>query len=141
MSGLYQFICFHLQSLWLDLKIVHLIILWLLSYVLRYEPTVFSMAENLSSQYNGGYWQFHTLGNGGFYMSPRLDTIFDVSCENGFEGKLSAHALGIAACLYAYSQLSFGDGEFADMCAQQYHWLRDYMLEHAEARAILAAVD
>ena len=112
-----------------------------LSYVLRYEPTVFSVAENLSSQYNGGYWQFHTLGNGGFYMSPRLNAIFDVSCENGFEGKLSAHAFGIAACLYANSHLSFGGGEFADMCAQQYHWLRDYMYGHAEVRAILAAID
>jgi hypothetical protein len=74
-------------------------------------------------------------------MSPRLDTIFDVSCENGFEGKLSAHALGIAASLYAKSHLAFGEGEFADICAQQYQWLRDYMLEHAAARAILAAVD
>ena len=37
MSGLYQFICFHLQSLWLDLKIVHLIILWLLSILWRSE--------------------------------------------------------------------------------------------------------
>jgi hypothetical protein len=99
------------------------------------------MAEHLSSQYNGGYWQFHALSNGGFYMAPRLDTIFDVSCENGFEGKLSADALGIAACLYAYSHLSFGDGDFAETCGTQYHLLREYMFEHAEVRAILTTTD
>jgi hypothetical protein len=112
-----------------------------LSYVLKLEPTVFNMAEHLTSQYNGGYWQFHTLSNGGFYMAPRLDTIFDVSCENGFEGKLSADALGIAACLYAYSQLSFGDGAFAETCGNQYHLLREYMFGHPEVRAILVAID
>ena len=112
-----------------------------IQYVTLLEPTVFTMAERLSSQYNGGYWQFHTLSSGGFYMAPRLDTIFDVSCENGFEGKLSSDALGLAACLYAYSHLSFGDGLFAETCAKQYHLLRGYMFEHAEVRAILAATD
>jgi hypothetical protein len=112
-----------------------------LSYVLKLEPMVFTMAEHLSSQYNGGYWQFHALSNGGFYAAPRVDTIFDVSCENGFEGKLSADALGLAACLYAYSHLSFGDGRLAETCATQYHLLREYMFEHIEVRAILAATD
>jgi hypothetical protein len=50
--------------------------------------------------------------------------------------------LGIAACLYAYSHLSFGgDDAFVETCAQQYHLLRDYMLEHPEARGILGAID
>lgn len=113
-----------------------------INYVLKLEPTVFRFAEQLAApEYNGGYWQFFALSNGGFYMAPRLDTIFEVSCENGFEGKLSADALGIAACLYAYSHLSFGEGAFAELCAQQYHWLRDYMLGHPEVRGILGAID
>jgi hypothetical protein len=112
-----------------------------LSYILKLEPTVFQMAENLSSQYNGGFWQFHTLSNGGFYAAPRVDTIFDVSCENGFEGKLSSDAFGLAACLYAYSHLSFSDGNFAETCAEHYHLLRPFTIEHPEARAILAATD
>lgn len=112
-----------------------------IQYVTLLEPTVFAMAEHLSSQYNGGYWQFQTLSNRGFYMAPRLDTIFDVSCENGFEGKLSADALGIAACLFSYSHLSFGGGTFAETCAKQYHLLREFLVEHAEARLILQATD
>jgi hypothetical protein len=108
----------------------------------RIEPFVFAMAEEMGHEYRGGLWQFYTLSNGGFYMSPDFDGIFNVSCENGFSGPMSAEALGITACLYVYSHLSFTDNEaFAELCARHFHWLRDYMLEHVEARNILAAID
>ena len=75
-------------------------------------------------------------------MAPQSDIPFKAICENGFEGVLSADALGIAACLYAYSHLSFSRmNGFTETCARQYYWLRDYMLEHPEARAILGAID
>ena len=112
-----------------------------ISYATKLEPTVFTMAERLAPEYSGGYWLSHTLGTSGFYMAPSSETLFDVICENGFEGKLSPDALGIAACLYAYSHLSFGDGRFAQTCAEHYHLLREFMFEHAEARAILQAID
>lgn len=54
---------------------------------------------------------------------------------------MSADALGITVCLYAYSHLSFGDDEFSEICARQYHLLRDYVFNHPEARSILAAID
>ena len=112
-----------------------------IGYVIKLEPTVFTMAERLAPQYTGGYWQFHELGNGGFYMAPRFDTEFAICCENGYEGKLSPDALGITACLYGYSHLSFGDGRLAETCAEQYHLLREFMFEHAEAGEILRATD
>ena len=55
---------------------------------------------------------------------------------------MTADALGITACLYAYSHLSFSDrAGFPETCARQYHLLRDYALEHVEAKCILAAID
>ncbi|WP_217646540.1 antirestriction protein [Nitrosomonas sp. Nm34] len=67
---------------------------------------------------------------------------FRVTCHNGYEGMLSADALGITVCLYAYRHLSFSkDQEFSEVCAQQYHWLRDYMLDLPESPAILGATD
>lgn len=110
-------------------------------FPMRLEPCIFDMAGMLSRDYHGGYWQFHALSNGGFFMAPQSDTIYVVCCENGFEGKLSANALGLAATLYAFSHLSFGDGEFAATCAEQYHRLREFMFEHSEARAILGVTD
>jgi hypothetical protein len=46
--------------------------------------------------------------------------------------------LGITACLYAYSHLSFAGNE---ICAEQYHLVRAYAMAHAEVQAILAAID
>ncbi len=109
-------------------------------FPLQLEPFIFSMASRLSEDYGGGYWLFYTLDNGGFYMAPDSDR-FQVVSENGWEGFMSADAFGITVCLYAYSNLSFGSGQFAATCAEQYHLLREYMMVHAEAGAILAATD
>jgi len=32
----------------------------------------------MAEDYYGGYWDFHTLSNGGFYMSPSSDDVFHV---------------------------------------------------------------
>jgi len=111
-------------------------------FPMRIEPVIYSFAERLSGDYKGGYWDFHTLSNGGFYMAPAGDRHYHVICQKQYEGELSADALGITACLYAYSNLSFsGPDAFADICFDQYHWLREYTMEHPEVREILGATD
>jgi hypothetical protein len=111
-------------------------------FPMRIEPVVFTFAERLSKDYTGGYWEFYTLSNGGFYMAPSTDRSFHVICQNQFEGDLSADAFGITVCLYAFSNLSFsGPDAFADVCFDHYHWLREYMMEHPEVREILGATD
>jgi hypothetical protein len=69
---------------------------------------------------------------------------------NGNSATLSADAFGIAVCLFAYSNLSFGDGwpvdpdglgEFEQVCAQQYHLLFEYAIEHPMATGILKIID
>ena len=110
-------------------------------FPIRLEPYIFAMTSKLSDGYSGGYWHFYTLSNGAFYMSPESDGRFQAVSENGHECFMSADALGITACLYAYSHLSFGEDAFSETCANQYHLLRDYMLDHQEARSILGAID
>lgn len=122
-------------------RISHSARLFGLSFPVRLEPAIFSIAANLASDYDGGFWEFWKLSNGGFYMAPVSDAPFSVSADNGYEGYMGADALGITACLYAYSHLSFGDGNFAGTCAEQYHWLREFALDHAEAGSILRAID
>lgn len=111
-----------------------------LQYPTRLEPTVFSMAGDLAAAYDGGMWVFYALSNGGFFMAPDQEA-FDVVSENGFSGRMSGLALGVTACMYAYSHLSFGRGAFAEKCADHYHLLRDFALGHPEGSAILAACD
>lgn len=111
-------------------------------FPLAVEPAIFMFADRLSPDYQGGYWHFYALSNGGFFVAPDAGTDFKVSCENGFQGTMSAEAFGITASLYAYSHLSFTNIEdLADECVTHYHLLRDYAMEHAEVRAILAAID
>lgn len=112
-----------------------------LHFPMRLEPCIFGIANRLSSDYRGGFWQFHVLSNGGFYMAPDRDSSFAVSADNGFEGSLSSEAFGIVVCLYAYSGLSFGGDEFAEVCAEHYHLLREFALDHAEAGGIMTATD
>lgn len=124
------------------LRIQHTADLFGIRFPLNIEPAIYSIAGNIASEYNGAYWEFYALSNGGFYMAPCSDKAYQVSCENGYEGKLSPDALGITACLYAFSHLSFSSNEaFAEVCANHYHWLRAYMLEHKGSSAILSAID
>ena len=111
-------------------------------FTTRVEPYVFGIARALSPDYDGGYWEFYALSNGGFYMAPAGDERYQVRCENGFDGEMSADAFGITCGLYCFSHLSFSAPQaMAEACAEQYHLLREYMLQHAEAPAILAATD
>lgn len=118
------------------------------------EPVIYAFADRLSDDYSGGYWDMLAVSNGAFYMRPVDDHDGDVQgsgagfcvlSDNGFECRLSADALGLVACLYAYSHLSFdtawvGD-ELAQTCARQYHLLREWALSHPQAGLILAVID
>ena len=120
----------------------HTATLFGLNFPMRLEPVVYGLTDNLSEDYHGGYWDFWELSNGGFYMSSSSHNTFKVSCMNDYVGEMSADALGITSCLYAYSHLSFGqESQFTDSCAQHYHWLREYALDHDESRAIMSAID
>lgn len=106
------------------------------------EPVIYYFASQLSSSYGGGYWHFYTLSNGGFYMAPDFTKSFTLVSMNGFEGQVSADALGVIVCLYAYSYLSSSkETDLTEICASHYHRLRDFAFEHGEAKAIFSAID
>ena len=110
------------------------------NFPMALEPAIYTFADRLSPDYSGGYWHFYQLSNGGFYMAPDDDEPYLVISDNGFEGMMSADALGITACLYTYSHLSFNP-DLDEICTEHYHLLREFMLDHAEVRTILSAID
>ena len=112
-----------------------------MAFPLQLEPVIYGITERMVEDYDGGYWEFWTLSNEGFYMTPSEDRIFHVKCQNMYEGDLSADALGVTSCLYAYSNLSFSLTDMAREYARHYHLLREYMLDHPEVREILGATD
>lgn len=108
--------------------------------MLKGEALVYGWLDQLSKDYTGGLWDFYTLSNGGFYMAPSGDKRFSIDVSgNGFSGEMSADAAGIVASLFALCYLAnrFGD----DKSINQYHWLRDFSINHAEAGLIIRAID
>ncbi|MBK6510931.1 MAG: antirestriction protein [Haliea sp.] len=111
------------------------------------EPIIYHITDRMAEAYRGGYWHFFSTvdnrsGCNGFYMAPEGDQIYQVSCDNYFTGELSADALGITACLYAYTHCSFSqDKVLGRLMANHYHWLRAFVFEHPEVAAILGAID
>ena len=125
-----------------DQRVRHPAALFGVRFPMCLEPVIYTMAERLSPDYTGGLWTMYALSNGAFYMAPESEGSMRVVSPNGYEGTMSADALGLAACLYAYSQLSFAGPEaLAEICARQYHLLREFMFDHPEAGAILQAID
>ena len=88
------------------------------SFPMQLESLIYDLASNMSTDYNGGYWEFFILNNDGFYMAPGSGGPYKVSCVNGYEGKLSADAFSITVCLYAYSLLSFEKDDMAKIYAR-----------------------
>jgi hypothetical protein len=107
---------------------------------LKVETYIFRYLRELAPTYSGGFWSFHELSNGGFYMAPAGDPLRLEVLGNGFEGTLSAEASGITVCLFAYSHLSFRYPE-EEIFARHFHALREYALSHKEQRAIFQAID
>jgi hypothetical protein len=107
---------------------------------LKVESYIYRYLSELAPAYQGGFWQFYELSNGGFYMAPAGGPLRLEVLGNGFEGTLSADAAGITVCLFAYSHLSFRYPE-EECLARHFHALRKYALSHKEQRAIFEAID
>lgn len=111
-------------------------------FAFTFEPFLYDMTRKLSEDYDGGEWRFYTLSNGGFYMSPKTDRTFRVSSPNGNDAVMSANALGIAACLIAYSNLSFSrNPRVSQLMAEYYHRLYAYTYGHKEENSIRRIID
>jgi Antirestriction protein len=112
--------------------------------MLRGEALVFDWLATLSEDYGGGFWNFYTLTNGGFYMAPASDKRMHLEVDgNGFSGQVSADAAGIVATLFALNQLAaeMADTHAGDVLSERYHFLRDFVSSHPEAASIFQAID
>lgn len=109
-------------------------------YMLLGERTVYAVMDHHCSTYNGGYWEYYDLSNGGFYMAPKTDERFVFSNEGlQTDSSMSADAVGIVATLYALSELSNRTED--EKLGEAFHLLRAFASQHAEIEAIFTAID
>ena len=113
-------------------------------FPLRIEPTIFNVAGQLAASYSGGYWNLlivSTRDGDAFCMWPSGGGTYAVESPNGWSGTLTADALGICACLFAYSGLSFtAPDAMASILADNFHRLREFAMDYSVEASQIAAV-
>ncbi len=106
-----------------------------------FEVVVFTTMGQFCEAYNGGWWEYCTLSNGGVFIYPDIsdETLTLFNMHNGNEAKVSCEAAGIVVCLLRYSIWSFKT-ESEVMC-DRFYQLRDFALQHPESAAIFHLID
>jgi hypothetical protein len=113
----------------------------LLGIPIRIEIVIQGIARRMCSSCEFNSWVAFYLTNGGFYFAPSVDRKYSVVCDNGWQGALSADALGLAASMLAYSHMSFtGRLDFDERCDEQYFLLKGFVAWHKEAATIRHAI-
>ncbi|GLR76795.1 hypothetical protein GCM10007855_36700 [Aliivibrio sifiae] len=114
---------------------------------LSFEATLFSFAEMFSENYQGAYWQFISLSNGGKFLYPELEgSVRAINTYSHADVTFSSEAYGLCLTLMALSQRNAiahrnGDEEENERLYTLYHQVRDYALEHKDAEFILTFID
>lgn len=107
------------------------------------ENLLFQFARMLIEGYDGGYWRFYELSNGGCYFAIGEGPM-RIESPNGFARHVSADAAGAIVSLFMLSHLAMmlhDRNEYSDHVSERFHLLRAYVKQHPEADAILSAVD
>lgn len=104
------------------------------------EMMVYDWAARLCRSYQGGYWNFFALSNGGFYMAPEgMERIHVRWHLNGYSDTMGADAFGITVTLFALCHLA--EKTLDDAIIERFHQLREFATHHVEAANILRAID
>ncbi|CNI73795.1 antirestriction ArdB family protein [Yersinia frederiksenii] len=107
----------------------------------RLEGDIFNLMDKMCEVYQGAFWEFSMLSNGGAFIWPdMLETSLWMSNPyNGNEAELSTEAAGIAVCLMAYSIWSFKTE--SEVLVEYFYQLRDYAIQHPEQAQIFRLID
>lgn len=104
------------------------------------EHTIYDMMGAMSDDYDGGFWNYFSLSNGGFFMAPTAPAFLTINSPNGYVATVTAETAGIVACAMAYSHLSFREHD-GHRFAEAYAHLSDYIFQNKDAGVIRAILD
>ncbi|EMJ3186403.1 TPA: antirestriction protein [Yersinia enterocolitica] len=104
------------------------------------EPQVFRWLDRLCADYQGDFWDFYTLPNGGAFMVPGTAQDYVLlNAPNGNGATVSREAAGITACLMTYSHCACRTE--SEAMTEHFYRLRKYALQHPESQAIFDLID
>lgn len=117
-------------------------------YFTQGESLVYTLAKYYCEEYDGGYWEYKTLSNGGFLMTldDREKRVKVINPDNYYEGMMSPDALSIGICIIALNRLMWAAAEQGAMrlgkeLQDHWDWLKDYAYEHPERVEIARFID
>jgi Antirestriction protein len=111
------------------------------SHMLTVERWVYMQMGHLSEDYQGGYWDYYDLSNGGCYIAPAGSRQYNICVEtNGYSGAFDAKGAGIVATLFTLSFLSFRHPHI-ERFAERFYQLRNFALTRHDAAQIFGAID
>lgn len=115
-------------------------------YGIAFENAIYNWMTRNAIAYNGGYWDFYTLSNGGFYLQPTKG--YMLTSPNGFMDDVSVQEAGIIVTLMMLSHFSFvtyekGHNEDCERISAYFHQLREFIFTLApeSQTKILNAID
>lgn len=115
-------------------------------YCIGFENAIYNWMTRNAVAYNGGYWDFFQLSNGGFYLQPTKG--YMLTSPNGFMDDVSAQEAGIIVTLMMLSHFSFvtyekEHHEDCERISAYFHQLRDFIftLPPESQTKILNAID
>jgi len=109
-------------------------------YMMKVESSIYDQFREIAPAYDGGFWHYVDLSNGGCYLAPEGETFLIDQPSNYFRGIVSADAAGVIVTLYVLSAMSFKYSE-EPLFADHFHQLREFAAEHGEAALIFSAID
>jgi Antirestriction protein len=110
-------------------------------HMMVFERALYGQLRMLCSDYDGGFWDFYDLSNGGCYLAPSRPNGYRIIVSgNGFEGNLDADSTGIVATLFALSHSSMKFPQ-VERYAERFYQLRDFACLHPDGNLIMAAID
>ena len=109
-----------------------------------FQNCLFYLAKQFLEPYDGGYWEFYHLSNGGFVMALDDHNTITVNSPNGSSATVDAETASIVVSLMTLSDLSFNlqtDSDELHKVVTSFHALREFALEHPNSNTILKLVD
>ena len=110
------------------------------------EASVYALAKKMMPEYEGGFWHFIRLPDGGGYMMPDGDRFHLVNGENWFDRTGSADAAGIILTSLVINRQLWLYHDSGSAGLTHLYRMRDAQLWshiefHPECNAIYAALD
>ncbi|MGY0160681.1 antirestriction protein [Edwardsiella tarda] len=110
------------------------------------ELQVYALARKLIPEYEGGFWHFIRLPDGGGFMMPDCGKVHMINGENWFDRTISAEAAGIILTSLAinrrcWTQHDCGNTALTELYIQRDTQLWSYIEFHPECDAIYTALD